>query len=124
MTGRFRFATVVTTQPICQLLARTNIASVRFLTSENVDMKQIGVTGFEPATCRRGDRSADGFNHCLLIGVTGFEPATCHRGDRSADRFNHCLLIGVTGFEPATCRRGDRSADRFNHCLLNRGDRI
>ena len=51
-----------------------------------------------------------------FIGPPGFEPTTCRRGDRSTnlaskDRPGSVSYIGLAGFEPATCRLGDRSTD-------------
>jgi hypothetical protein len=43
----------------------------------------VGVTGFEPATCRRGDRSKD------MVGVTGFEPATSWSQTRRSTKLSY-----------------------------------
>jgi hypothetical protein len=47
-----------------QILARTDVAAPGFLAAEYVTIKhssairnQIGLVGFEPTACRRGDRS-------------------------------------------------------------------
>src|SRR5437879_5977385 len=52
----------------------------------------IGAPGFEPGTCRRGDRATQ-----CWIGAPGFEPGTCRRGDRATQ-----CWIGAPGFEPGT----------------------
>ena len=61
--------------------------------------------GFEPATCRRGDRS-----YRRDMRDAGFEPS-----DLSPRRPLVYRRDGMrdAGFEPATCRRGDRSYRRW-----------
>src|SRR5205823_2368291 len=62
--GRLRLASVVAVNTISQILAKTYILSLRDALPIYVAMKHrlclddfIGLVGFEPTACRRGDRS-------------------------------------------------------------------
>ena len=66
MLCRFRFPSIMAAESIINVLARTDVATTSRLAPQNINMKHPEVargespqrvTGFEPATCRRGGRS-------------------------------------------------------------------
>ena len=53
--------------------------------------EEIGLVGFEPTACRRGDRTNQSTESGRLVAMARAEE------------------IGLVGFEPTACRRGDRT---------------
>jgi hypothetical protein len=55
------FAGIMSTKPIVEIFARADISASGRFASQNVNVKhqrKIGLVGFEPTACRRGDRSS------------------------------------------------------------------
>ncbi len=66
MACRFRMTRIVSAKALFHVRARSHISAAGFDASQDIDIKhrlnprrfyKIGPAGFEPATCRRGDRA-------------------------------------------------------------------
>ena len=78
MSCSLRFAGIVSPNPFVQIFAGSYVASSSPEASQNITVKH-------RLEHWPGDRAAAGtvLEVQVQIGVTGFEPATCRRGDRS-----------------------------------------
>ena len=102
MFRRFRFTRVMSTEPIVELLTGSHITSTGLSTLQNINMKH--------PECRQSLRRKE-------IGVTGFEPATSWSQTRRSTKLSYTPKfldayharhdLACRNF--ATCRRGDRS---------------
>jgi hypothetical protein len=77
---------IMPAQSLIDFFAGADVPPARLRATQNVNVKhglevKLGLAGFEPTTCRRGDRSAnlgsrDRLGFVSYIGLAGFEPTT------------------------------------------------
>src|SRR5437667_133531 len=135
MFCRLGITSVVAANALSQILARTDVASSGFLAAQHVTIKHssaignhIGLVGFEPTACRRGDRSTissrdhlDLVPFCNIARVAllrsewqsfpcGLEPTALH----VLSPWNHQRCGGECA--QSNSRKNRRSVVRFSGC--------
>ena len=95
VSRRFRIAGVMTTNSSGQILARTDVAPSGLLAQQHVTVKHsawseihVGARGFEPPTCRRGDRSTAFYpTHPFLAQSCNIARVAPHRNECQSFHF-------------------------------------
>ena len=81
------FAAIVAAEPIFEILARADVSPAGFVAAKHVDIKQVGATGFEPATSwSQTRRSSQAELRPVIFQSINRQShlRTCRRGDRSS----------------------------------------